>query len=79
MASITSDLVDVDTTGPLLTITLGMINADDFPDRRWSEDHHRLFGTSEAPTPFVVPEIDAVPGAGGCVHRAGEEAREVAL
>jgi hypothetical protein len=32
VASITSDLVEVETTGPLLTITLGMINAEDFPD-----------------------------------------------
>jgi hypothetical protein len=33
VASSTSGLVDVDTTGPLLTITLGMINDDVFPDR----------------------------------------------
>ncbi len=33
VASSTSGLVDVDTTGPLLAITLGMIRDDVFPER----------------------------------------------
>ncbi len=81
VASSTSGLVDVDTTGPLLTITLGMINEDVFPDRGGTEDHHRLLGSNEAPTPLVVTEIGAVPGASGCVDtpRTCEEGRERGL
>ena len=33
VASSTSGLVEVDTTGPLLASTLGMINEDVFPER----------------------------------------------
>ena len=78
VASITSDLVEVETTGPLLDHHVGNDQRRRLPRPRRSENHHRLFGTSEAPSPFGVPQIDAAPGTGGCAHRATEK-REVAL
>ena len=76
VASSTSGLVDVDTTGPLLAITLGMINEDVFPERGGPRIITDCSGRAKHQPSFAVPEIDAVPGASGCVQNAGEGANE---
>ena len=42
------------------------------PRARWTEDHHRLLGSDEAPTVLAVPQIHAVPGVGGRVQYAAK-------
>ncbi len=50
VASSTSGLVDVDTTGPLLAITLGMINDVVLPERGGPRIMTECCGSDEAPT-----------------------------
>ena len=50
VASRTSGLVDVETTGPLAASTLGMTRRRRLSRPRRTEDHHRMLGWNEAPT-----------------------------
>ena len=46
------------------------------PRPRWTEDHHRLLGSNEAPTALAVPQIRSVPGVGGRVQYGRESAKK---